>query len=63
MQAAAQPHVWSIFGLDWEQENRLERESEFTGLGAAVHRVVVNGFTPEQAVDEAIARVKQLLSE
>ena len=49
--------------LDWEQEVRLEREREFTGLGAAVHRVVVDGLTPEQAADEAIARVKQLLSE
>ncbi len=29
----------------------------------AIHRVVVNGLSPEQAVDEAIARVKQLLSE
>ncbi len=29
----------------------------------AVHRVVVDGLSPEQAVDEAIARVKQLLSE
>jgi multiple sugar transport system substrate-binding protein len=29
----------------------------------AIHRVVVDGLTPEQAVDEAIARVKQLLSE
>jgi multiple sugar transport system substrate-binding protein len=63
MQAATQPHVWSTYGLDWEQEARLERESEFTGLGAAVHRVVVEGLTPEQAADEAIARVKQILSE
>jgi multiple sugar transport system substrate-binding protein len=29
----------------------------------AVHRVVVDGITPEQAVDEAIARIKQILSE
>ncbi len=63
IQAATQPHVQSVYGLDWEQENRLERESEFTGLGAAVHRVVVDGLTPEQAADEAIARIKQILSE
>ena len=29
----------------------------------AVHRVAADGITPEQAVDEAIARVKQILSE
>jgi multiple sugar transport system substrate-binding protein len=29
----------------------------------AVHRVVTDGLTPEQAADEAIARVKQMLSE
>jgi hypothetical protein len=28
-----------------------------------VHRVVTDGLTPEQAVDEAIARIKQILSE
>jgi multiple sugar transport system substrate-binding protein len=31
--------------------------------GKAVHRVVADGITPEQAVDEAIARIKQILSE
>jgi CheY-like chemotaxis protein len=31
--------------------------------GNAVHRVVSDGITPEQAVDEAIARIKQILSE
>ena len=29
----------------------------------AVHRVVAEGISPEQAVDEAIARIKQILSE
>jgi multiple sugar transport system substrate-binding protein len=29
----------------------------------AIHRVVADGISPEQAVDEAIARVKQILSE
>jgi multiple sugar transport system substrate-binding protein len=31
--------------------------------GNAVHRVAADGISPEQAVDEAIARVKQVLSE
>ena len=29
----------------------------------AVHRVAAEGITPEQAVDEAIARIKQILAE
>ena len=29
----------------------------------AVHRVVTEGISPEQAVDEAIAQIKQILSE
>jgi hypothetical protein len=32
-------------------------------LGQAVHRVVTEGVSPEQAVDEAIARIKQILDE
>ena len=63
MQAMTQPHVWSHYGLDQEQEARLEREHGFAALSAAVHRVVVDGLTPEQAADEAIARVHQILSE
>ena len=31
--------------------------------GKAVHRVVTEGISPEQAVDEAIARIKQILSD
>ena len=31
--------------------------------GTAVHRVVADGISPEQAVDEAITRIKQILSE
>jgi multiple sugar transport system substrate-binding protein len=29
----------------------------------AIHRVVTENITPEQAVDEAIARIKQILAE
>jgi hypothetical protein len=28
-----------------------------------IHRMVTEGISPEQAVDEAIARIKQILSE
>jgi hypothetical protein len=29
----------------------------------ALHRVAAEGISPEQAVDEAIVRIKQILSE
>ena len=47
----------------------LGRSGGTTGSGRstsgrkAVHRVVAEGISPEQAVDEAIARIKQILSE
>jgi multiple sugar transport system substrate-binding protein len=31
--------------------------------GKAIHRVVAEGISPEQAVDEAIARIKEILAE
>jgi hypothetical protein len=33
------------------------------GEEKAIHRVAAEGVSPEQAVDEAIARIKQILSE
>lgn len=45
----------------WPTIWRLSRRR--AALTTAVHRVVVDGLTPEQAADEAIARIKQLLSE
>jgi multiple sugar transport system substrate-binding protein len=29
----------------------------------AIHRIAAEGISPEQAVDEAIARIKEILSE
>jgi multiple sugar transport system substrate-binding protein len=63
VQALTEPHVSRSYGLDREQEASVGREGIFLGLSAAVHRIVADGLTPEQAADEAIARVKQLLSE
>jgi multiple sugar transport system substrate-binding protein len=63
VQAMTEPHVSRSYGLDREQEARVGREGLFMGLSAAVHRVVVDGLTPEQAADEVIARIKQVLSE
>jgi len=61
MQALTQPrsYNYAVVSGEW-------RHSRVTAEGVwptAVHRVAAEGVTPEQAVDEAIARVKQLLSE
>jgi multiple sugar transport system substrate-binding protein len=60
MQATSHPHV-DFWGLP-NAQGRFTAEYILT-LSTAVHRVVADGLTPVQAADEAIARVKQLLSE
>jgi multiple sugar transport system substrate-binding protein len=49
---------------EW-RHNRSLPMSETGGdpLPEAIHRVAAEGISPEQAVDEAIARIKQILSE
>jgi multiple sugar transport system substrate-binding protein len=42
---------------------RLVRVNQDRVWGKAIHRVAADGVSPEQAVDEAIARIKQILSE
>jgi len=61
MQADARPllHHYPTASGDWRHE---QVTSEYV-WGNAVHRVAADGITPEQAVDEAIARIKQILSE
>src|SRR3954452_3791824 len=63
IQAISRPHVWLQYGLDRDQQARLEHVGRFTGWGEAVHRVVADGLSSEQAADEVIARVHQLLGE
>jgi multiple sugar transport system substrate-binding protein len=63
MQFLTRPHdYWEAYAAvsgEWRHD-RVYAERVWP---KAVHRVVVDGLTPEQAADEAIARVKQLLSE
>ena len=61
MQADARPvlHHYATASGDW----RHDRVSAEHVWGNAIHRVVSEGISPEQAVDEAIARIKQILSE
>jgi multiple sugar transport system substrate-binding protein len=56
MQTLTRPHVYDTGSMsDRIFEERIWQK--------AVHRVVADGISPEQAVDEAIARIKQILSE
>ena len=62
IQILTMPHhnaIAAVPGLEW-RSSRIYEENVW---GKAVHRVVADGVTPEQAVDEAIARIKQILGE
>jgi multiple sugar transport system substrate-binding protein len=61
IQILTQPHQLErgVRDKEW-QSGRIWDENVW---GNAVHRVVADGVSPEQAVDEAIARIKQILSE
>jgi multiple sugar transport system substrate-binding protein len=62
VQTLTQPHILGWWGIPKEQE-RLFHTAEPPVFETAVRRVVADGLTPEQAAEEAIARLKQLLSE
>jgi hypothetical protein len=49
----------------WDAHGGTERSGQRRLLSASpqVQPIVPDGVTPEQAVDEAIARIKQILSE
>jgi hypothetical protein len=44
-------------------DTRYDRVWQELIWAKAVHRVAADGISPEQAVDEAIARIKQILAE
>jgi multiple sugar transport system substrate-binding protein len=61
IQILTRQHLMNIEVRDHEwSSNRISQERVW---GNAVHRVVIEGISPEQAVDEAIARIQQILSE
>jgi multiple sugar transport system substrate-binding protein len=61
MQMLTRPHLLNMNVRDHEwQSGQIWEENVW---GKAVHRVVADGISPEQAVDEAIARIKQILAE
>jgi multiple sugar transport system substrate-binding protein len=61
MQILDRPHLMNMDVRDKQwQSSELFEENVWA---KAVHRVVTEGISPEQAVDEAIARIKRILSE
>jgi hypothetical protein len=63
MQFQSRPRNHSGSYAEISGERRHRRVSAEHIWPKAIHRIATEGITPEQAVDEAIARVKQLLSE
>ena len=61
MQVASRPRAYSyaVASGDWRHEKVLTENV----WSKAVHRVVAEGIGPEQAVDEAIVRIKEILGE
>jgi multiple sugar transport system substrate-binding protein len=61
MQVSARPltHNYAAASGNW-QHQLVNQEYVW---GNAIHRVAADGISPEQAADEAIARIKEILSE
>ncbi len=61
MQIASRPTLQSYAAVsgNWRHD-LVEKEGVWA---KAIHRVAADGISPEQAVDEAIARIKQILAE
>jgi multiple sugar transport system substrate-binding protein len=61
MQISSRPlvHNYAVASGNWR--HRLVNQERI--WAKAIHRVAADGISPEQAVDEAIARIKQILAE
>jgi multiple sugar transport system substrate-binding protein len=61
MQASSRPlrHYYAAASGYWRHQ-LVDQEKVWP---KAIHRIVTEGITPAQAVDEAIARIKQILSQ
>jgi multiple sugar transport system substrate-binding protein len=62
VQMLTRAHQYNGLGVR-DNELRSSRIGEEEVWGTAVHRVAADGISPEQAVDEAITRIKEILSE
>jgi multiple sugar transport system substrate-binding protein len=63
IQILTKPHQDLSSGVVRDHDWRSQRIWDENVWGNAVHRVAAEGISPEQAVDEAIARIKQILSQ
>jgi multiple sugar transport system substrate-binding protein len=61
IQILTRPHLFNMDVRDHESKSGPIWDELV--WAKAVHRVVADGISPEQAVDEAIARIKEILSE
>jgi multiple sugar transport system substrate-binding protein len=61
MQIASRPTQYDYATISGDR--RLDHILEERVWGKAIHRIVTENISPEQAVDEAIARIKQILAE
>jgi multiple sugar transport system substrate-binding protein len=61
MQVSSRPlaHNYAAVSGNWRHD-LVEQENVW---GKAAHRIAAEGISPEEAVDEAIARIKQILAE
>ena len=62
MQAASRTR-WSRLHRGFGRPGGITRSTKERVWSKAIHRVAADGISPEQAVDEAIARIKQILAE
>jgi multiple sugar transport system substrate-binding protein len=62
IQTMTQPQSLSTWGVSRDQQRRFDL-AEPQIMGTAVHRVAAEGWSAERGADEAIARIKQILSE
>jgi multiple sugar transport system substrate-binding protein len=62
MQLASRPmmHNYRVASGDWRHDQISYQEFVWA---KAIHRIVTENISPEKAVDEAIARIKQILSD
>jgi multiple sugar transport system substrate-binding protein len=61
MQASARPlqHDYTTVTGDWRYDLAMRDEP----WAKAINRIITEGISPAQAVDETVARIKQILSE
>ena len=63
MQIASRPTQYDYVVVSGDRRYNLVWQDRELTWAKAIHRVAAEGWSPEQAVDEAIAQIKEILSE